>query len=197
MRAGVSASPHCVEPVVPSPVRARRPSRRVRGWIERPGVRSILRDERRAIRRKARIRSRSVPSPGRSRAAVPGVPSAPKRFRFPRLPFELCRSIAPVLPFWFAVEALGPRRFAIWRFREAPCGVSGSTGLLHEAAHLRYARGKPVASAWRRLRQPPSPFRFSVPPAKEDRFGSGLRPSRSGSRRSLSGSATGSSCHLK
>jgi hypothetical protein len=44
----------------------------------------------------------------------------------------------------------------LWRFREAE--ASGSTGLLDEACpSLQKLRGRPVASAWRRLRQPPSP----------------------------------------
>jgi hypothetical protein len=59
------------------------------------------------------------------------------------------------LRFWipFEAEALP---VLLWRFREAE--ASGSTGLLDETCRsLQKLRGKPVASAWRRLRQPPSP----------------------------------------
>jgi hypothetical protein len=61
----------------------------------------------------------------------------------------------PFLRFWIPVGAEALPVF-LWRSREAE--ASGSAGLLDEACRsLQKLRGKPVASAWRRLRQPPSP----------------------------------------
>ena len=81
----------------------------------------------------------------------------------------------PSGPVWIAFEAEAPAGSPIWQFREVrrPLVPPGCSTKL---AHLAEARGKPAASAWRRLRQPPSPSASHRPPKGAPfRLGCGVR----------------------
>jgi len=92
---------------------------------------------------------------GRSRSVSPvGSPSGPKSWRF--------TSEAPCQPKLIGFSGAGspPRAEApavlLWQSREAR-RLLVPPGCSTKHANLAKAWGKPVASAWRRLRQPPSP----------------------------------------
>ena len=85
----------------------------------------------------------------------------------------------PSGPVWLAFEAEAPAGSPIWQFREVrrPLVPPGCPTM---PATLADARGKPAASAWRRLRQPPSPSASHRPlKGAPFRLGCGVRRFRS------------------
>ena len=184
MRADVSASPHCVDPVAPGPGRARLPFRRFRGREATTGrCLPILRDERRNSSKGAfasdPVRTRSKPKLLRG----PRSPSSPKRVRFPSGPLGL-----PKQPSTFRFGSpSGPKpgRFTVWWFREArkPLVPPGCSTKLATLPMLGEARSTPLGGGFvsrPRLRLP------IVLLAKSPvHLGCGVRRCRSGELRRL------------